>query len=597
MSYTIDKIKKLRIKDLPQVASDIRKEIIDHIKITGGHLSSNLGMVELTVALHYVFNSPYDKLIFDVSHQTYAHKILTGRLDQFSSLRKFHGLSGFACKKESIHDAFEAGHSSTSISAGLGFLESKSFNPDFCGEVIAIIGDASVVNGLSMEAINYLASKKDQKMIIILNDNEMGISKNTGGLAKTFNHIRVKGRFKLVRKIMPRSVKLMMKSLAYKNNIFSSMGLKYIGVVDGHNIKELVECLEYAKKCQTSIVIHVKTIKGKGLKYAEEDKTGIWHSTPAFCEETGIQQYDENSFSFGQALCGKLMEEVKDKPNIRVITPGMGFGSGIDAFEQLYPKNYIDVGIAEENAILMATSMAEAGLLPVVFVYSTFLQRAYDELIHDMARNNVHAVICLDRAGIVDGDGPTHQGIFDVAYLSTIPNVNILAPRSIDESKRMIEYALEMQGTYVIRYPKTTSVVEDPDQTDITKWKVIKQSKNNKYIISYGPNLNLFQILLTDSEIGLINARSIKPFDTNLVMRLVSLNQKLFFFEEVCQNNSLGSQVICFLNSKYLKGELSNFYVYNQTLPNSFLEVGQKDELLKEYGLDMKKFIRMVEEV
>ncbi len=595
MSYTIDELKRLPIKSLPEIIDKIRQEIIENVRMTGGHLSSNLGVVELTVALHYVFNSPHDKFFFDVSHQTYAHKIITGRLKDFKTLRKFHGLSGFSCKNESIHDIFEAGHSSTSISGALGYLEAKTYNPNLCGEVIVVIGDASIVNGLAMEALNYLASKVDQKMIIILNDNEMGISKNTGGLARTFNHIRVKGRFKLLRKVMPRTIKIMMKSLAYRNNLFSSMGLKYIGIIDGHNIKELVECLEYAKKATSSVIIHIKTVKGKGLKYAEEDKTGIWHSTPPFDIETGIQKQENSGYNFGQALCEELMEQVKIKQNIRVITPGMGYGSGIDSFELAYPNNYIDVGIAEENAIVMASSMAQAGLLPIVFIYSTFLQRAYDELLHDMARNKVHMIICVDRSGVVEGDGPTHQGIFDVAFLNTIPNIIVLAPHTIYEGKKMLTYALNNPGSYVIRYPKTTSVLYESCDV-INQWEIIKKSENGKYIISYGPNLNILNELIKSSAIGLINAKIIKPFDHDMILKLVKDGCKLYFFEEVCQNNTLGSQVLTFLNKKYTDREIPNYYVYIKSLPDSFLEVGSKEELLNEYGLNMEKFTKYVEE-
>lgn len=596
MPYSIDEIKKMSIKELSSVAAQLRTILIDNLKSTGGHLSSNLGMVELTIALHYVFNSPRDKFFFDVSHQTYVHKILTNRLDRFHTLRKFHGLSGFSSKTESIHDVFEAGHSSTSISAALGYLEAKEDNPKLCDEVIAIIGDASIVNGLSMEALNYLGSKPHQKMIIILNDNEMGISKNIGGLAKTFNNIRVKGHFKLLRKILPRSFKMMMKSIAYKNNIFSSMGLKYLGIIDGHNIKELIECFKYAKRCPSSIVLHVKTVKGKGFIYAEEDKTGVWHSTPAFDPITGIQENGTSNYLFGNALSKKISSLVEENPNIRVITPGMGYGSGIDTFQLTHPQKYIDVGIAEENAIMMASSMSEAGLIPIVFIYSTFLQRAYDELVHDLARNKNHVIICVDRAGIVDGDGPTHQGIFDIAYLSTIPNISIFSPMNIVEAYEILDYAIKNEGCFVIRYPKVANSYGIGRNTNILKWDIIKESKNNKYIISYGPNIDNLNEKLIKSQTGLINARIIKPFDDELLIKLVKQNAKLFFYEEVCQNNSLGSQVLNYLHEEYEKNSLPMYHIKITSLPNCYLEVGTKEELKNEYGLNLEKFIQMVEE-
>lgn len=597
MPHSIENLKKMNLKGLEKECQTIREDLIENIKETGGHLASNLGMVELTVALHYVFDSPRDVIFFDVSHQCYTHKMLTSRANEFKYLRKYHGLSGFSSPSESIHDPYEAGHSSTSISYALGYLEAKEKDPNLYGNIISVIGDASIVNGLAMEALNYLGSKPNQKMIIILNDNEMGISKNTGGLARTFNNIRAKGRFKILRKITPRFIKNALKSVAYKNNIFTGFGLKYLGIIDGHNLKDLIKYLEYAKKSPTSIVLHVKTTKGKGFKFAEEDKTGVWHSVPPFNPVTGAFLDDQKEeYSFGISLSKKLIEEIKNDDTIKVITPGMAYGSGIDEILSLYPKNFIDVGIAEENAITLAASLATNNFKPVVFLYSTFLSRAYDELLIDVARLKKHVVICLDRSGIVSGDGPTHQGIFDVAYLSSIPYLSIMAPRNTMEATKLLEFALESEGTFVIRYPKDAVTIESSLKVEKGKWEILKNSNNQKYIISYGPNLDLLREKLKNKDIGLINACFIKPFDQDLILKLVKEENTLYFYEEVVANNSLGSQVLTFLNNAYINKEIPMYKIHIKTLPNSYLEIGSRNELVKSYNLEIDEFIKKVGE-
>jgi len=597
MPYSIEDIKKMNISELKKVSSEIRKELIENITKTGGHLASNLGMVELSIALHYVFDSPKDLFFFDVAHQTYTHKMLTNRSSLFSTLRKFKGLSGFSSTAESIHDIYDGGHSSTSISYALGYLEAKTNNPSLFDQAIVVIGDASIVNGLAMEALNYLGSKKNQKLIIILNDNEMGISKNNGGLAKTFNQIRVKGKFKLLRRLTPKFVKKALSAIAYKNNIFTGFGLKYLGIIDGHNLKDLINALSYAKKCKNSVVIHVKTTKGKGFKFAEEDRTGVWHSVSPFNAETGeFINLEENCVSFGKVLCEHLLKIIPNNKEIRVITPGMAYGSGIDEIQSIYKENFIDVGIAEENAITMASGMGLAGLIPIVFVYSTFLQRAYDELLVELARKKSHVIICLDRSGIVSADGPTHQGVFDLAYLSTIPNMNIIAPRNADEAKRAVDFAIINQGSYVIRYPKLSFLTLSSSPIEESKWIILKESLNKKYIISYGPNLDLLMDLLKSSDIGLINAIWLKPYDLDLITELCNEKMKLYFYEEVCNNNSLSSQIIVDLNRLKHESLIDDYYIVQKTLPNSYLEVGSTNELKEHYGLDLKKFIKMVEE-
>ena len=598
MAYSINEIKKMNISELNKLAENLRKDIINVVKTNGGHLASNLGVVELTIALHYVFNSPKDVILYDVSHQTYVHKLLTGRENLFPKLRMYKGLSGFSSSDESEHDIFDAGHSSTSLSLGIGYLEAKTEYPDIFDNIISVIGDASIVNGLSMEALNYLGSKPEHKMIIILNDNDMGISKSTGGLAKTFNKIRAKGRFKILRRITPKSLKKMMKLIAYKNTPFSGFGLKYLGVIDGHDIKQLIEYLEYAKKSPTSVVLHIKTKKGKGFSFAEEDKTGIWHSTNSFDEISGIQTKNKfDNCNFGINLAKKLSDEIDNGlTKIRVITAGMTYGCGLLDFSVRHPKNFIDVGIAEESATVMAASMAKGGLIPFVFIYSTFLQRSYDQIIHDVARKNEHVVFCIDRAGIVDSDGPTHQGIYDVAFLSTIPNIKIFSPSSIEELNIIIDYVINNPGTYAIRYPKYDSSNEMIISDIVDKWKILKESTNNKYIISYGPNLSTINEFLLNKNTGLINACLIKPYDEELIYNLLKNNYKLYFYEEVVRNNSLSNQVLDFANQLFLNNKIEKYFIKSKTLPNTYLEVGKKEELLNQYQMNIFDFVKSVEE-
>ena len=368
-------LKKLNYEQLDSLAKEIREEIITVVSRNGGHLASNLGIVELTIALHMVFESPKDKIIFDVSHQSYAHKILTGRYKNFESLRKFKGISGFTRYDESIHDAFEAGHSSTAISAGLGYLEAKKEFPDQIGDVIAVVGDASIVNGLSFEALNYLGDHKDQKMIIILNDNEMGISKNVGSLAKSYNNIRTKGKMRFIRKITPIKVKKALESTFYEINLFNSLGFQYFEKIDGHNLKELVKYLTYAKNAKESVILHIMTKKGKGYLPAEKDELGSWHGVSPFDIKTGVQKNDSNNTTYGHLLAEYLIDFATNNNNgrlLRVITPAMTLGSGLENFAKTCTKQFIDVGIAEENATVMAASMAHAGLLPIYFVMRPF---------------------------------------------------------------------------------------------------------------------------------------------------------------------------------------------------------------------------------
>ena len=590
---TLEQLKQMNFEQLELLAKEVRQEIITTVSKNGGHLASNLGVVELTIALHKVFDSPKDKLIFDVSHQTYAHKLLTGRYKDFSQLRKFEGISGFTKYDESDHDAFEAGHSSTAISAGLGYLEARKNFPEKIGEVVAIVGDASIANGLSFEALNYLGDHKDQKMIIIINDNAMGISKNVGSLARSYNNIRTKGQFKRLRKIIPLKIKKALKSTFYDISIFNSLGFQYFEKIDGHNFKELIKYLTYAKNCKESVVLHIMTQKGKGYELAENDKIGKWHGVSPFDIQTGEAIAKPIGKPYGNIIGDYLIDYVNTAENkelIRVITPAMSLGSGLTEFAKAHPEQFIDVGLAEENATLMASSMAHAGLIPILFIYSTFLQRSYDELLHDIGRSKQHVVICLDRAGIVESDGDTHQGIFDLAYLASIPGITIFSPSNATELITCLNYAInELNGPVVIRYPKQNIDSNYTIEKFTPNWHIIKESNN--YIITYGRLVNEVKELIKNENlnIGLINAIIINPLDDQLLEKLANDGSTLYVYEEVISEGSLANRIILHSIKNNLK---INVKMLN--LPDTYLETGSRSELMEKYGIsinDLKKVI------
>lgn len=584
---TIQQIKQMNDKELQTLARQIRTTIIETVSQNGGHLASNLGVVELTIALHKVFDSPKDKLIFDVSHQTYAHKIITGRLNQFTTLRKYKGLSGFSKYAESIHDAFEAGHSSTAISAGLGYLEAKKSYPEQIGEVIAIVGDASIANGLSFEALNYLGDHKEQKMIIIINDNAMGISKNVGSLARSYHRVRTRGKFTILHHHLSAQTRSLLKSTIYDIGLFASLGFEYFEKIDGHSISELVQYLEYAKSTPNSIVLHVITQKGKGYELAEEDQLGSWHGVEPFDIATGKPKKRESGTSYGKLLSNQLITYVANKSYgslIRVITPAMSLGSGLESFSQAYPNQFIDVGIAEENAALIAGAMAHAGLVPVLFIYATFLQRAYDELMHDIARTNEHVVICIDHAGIVSADGDTHQGIFDLAYLDSIPNLQILAPRDAQQALSMLEYAIEeASGPVVIRYPKQIICPKYALQKYQLEWEKIIDGST--LIVTYGRLVDEVMVWIDEKQlsVGLVNAHSIAPLDEKCIDKLVKQQKKIIIYEEVIPSGSLGSRILRYLNQTHQQLD-----VQMVCLPFAYLEVGTREELMKKYHITLE---------
>lgn len=586
---SVDELKTLSIKELEVQADLIRNYIIENVSHTGGHLSANLGVVELTLALHYVFNSPHDKIIFDVGHQTYTHKIITGRKEEFKNLRKLNGLSGFLKYSESSHDAWEAGHSSTAIGAALGFLEAKKTNSDI-GEVIAVVGDGAIQNGLSLSALNFLASRKNEKMIIVLNDNEMSISKNVGGLSDFFNKLRIRKSYSLFRKVTPKFVRNTFKMLVYKNdNLFTNLGFKYFGPIDGHDIKSLVKYLDYAKKYDKSIILHVKTVKGKGYLPSELDCIGKWHGVGPFDIKSGEQnnKYLPGYSTWSTEIGKLLLDKVKSNDKIKIISPAMIYGSGLDIINEEKSDAIIDVGINEELACLMAASMSQNGLVPVVSIYSTFLQRSYDILNHDISRTNSHVIFMIDRSGMVSGDGSTHQGIYDISIMSSLPNFVIAMPRSILQAEMLLDKAINCNSPFAIRYPKGKVKLTDDIITNYKnsgyEWEIIKDISDIN-IISYGDNINEIYNLVKNKKIGLINALFIKPLDKELIKKLN--NTKVIVYEEVCKNSSLGSMIAEFILENKLTIDFKHY-----ALDNVIIEEGNKDELKKKYNLDIKEIL------
>ncbi len=585
-------LKNMGENELKDLASEIRKQIIETVSKTGGHLSSNLGIVELTIALHKVFDSPKDKIIFDVSHQTYTHKILTGRLINEHNLRTFEGISGFAKKSESEHDIFEAGHSSTSISAAIGLTYAKEFD-NTIGNIVVVIGDASVTNGLAMEALNFLATKQNHKVIIIINDNDMSVSKNVGALAEVFNKIRVNRKRRVSPKVLSNfffRIKSSIKSFIYPNpNIFSALQFRYFEGIDGHDFNQLNYYLTFAKESKQSVILHVKTIKGKGYEYAENDVDGKWHSVLPFDVKTGIIKNITGQI-VGEHLARYLIQKTVKDETIHVISPAMILGSGLKPYVNSFPNKVLDVGIAEENAVVIASSMALANLSPVVFIYSTFLQRAYDELLHDVGRTNIPVVFCVDRSGIVADDGDTHQGIYDVSFLSSIPNMTITAPSCIEEAIKLLDMGLsKAYGPFVIRYPKMLLLNSSLRDFDYGTWEIVNPI-NKINVITYGSDVyDIYELLVKEKlidSVGLINARFIKPYDFNCLNEIIEKSQRILVYEQVIKTGSLGSAVKEFLFDNKYTGE------YHQlVLDDTYLETGKVDELKKKYNIDYNKLL------
>lgn len=584
----MEELRLMNETSLINLASDVRSQILDVVSKNGGHLSSNLGIVELTIALHKVFNTPFDQLIFDVSHQTYAHKIITGRKEEFKTLRKYQGISGFSKPDESEFDLFSSGHSSTAVSLAIGCAIANK-EKGLKKEVIAVVGDASATNGLTLEALNYLGAHKEIKVIIIINDNDMSVSKNVGALAKTFNKIRVKRKKAFIYKITPKfmhglldKMKSGLKGTIYKKSLFDAFNLKYFSGIDGHNFKELEKYLTFAKQYPESVVLHVKTTKGKGYKFAEEDKLGIWHHVGPFNIETGVIHSD-NNIQVGTCLSNVIAKRIDKSNDLKIITAAMTLGCGLEQFQTKYPNSIIDVGIAEENAVVIASALASNNVTPIVFIYSTFLQRCYDQILHDVTRTNKHVIFCIDRAGIVASDGDTHQGIFDISYLMPLPNIKILSPSTLEMAEDCLSFALNEEGPIAIRYPKYLP----NGNNGFIPYKWIEEIEiKDINVLTYGSDVQLFKKLLSNYNVGIINAVFIKPMDLEMLDRLKN-TKKLIIYEQVNKTASLGEQIKLVLD-KYIE-------VVHIALDNTYLTEGSELELKDVGNIQFDKILKEIE--
>lgn len=596
-------LKKMSVFELEELSRNIRNFLIDKISITGGHLSSNLGIVDLTIAIHKVFNAPKDKIIFDVGHQSYTHKILTGRAHEFDKLRQYNGLSGFQKMSESIYDAYEAGHSSTSLSAALGYaiardLDKKKHN------VVAIIGDGSIGNGLAYEALNHIGSL-NTKLIVILNDNEMSISKNVGAIHNTLDKIRSNFKNEKIKKVPylgkkiksgTKLIKESFKKIYMKEGyLFEEFGFTYYGPINGHDYDEMINYLEMAKKSNRPVLLHVITEKGKGYKYAESDIEGIWHGISPFDKETGIiKSKNDGLISWSEVISNHLIDIAKTNKDIIAITPAMANGSKLNKFKEIYKDRFIDVGIAEEHALVMANSMAIAGKKPFVSIYSTFLQRGYDQVFHDIARMDSNVVIGIDRAGIVGEDGETHQGLYDIAFLNHIPNMIIAAPKNSSEAKGILEFAFNSKHPFAIRYSKQR--IEYNNESLVISdysWEEIKKG-SDAVIITYGDFVNNAKIIANNLKkdklnIGIINARFIKPIDTSMLDKIIKAKKPIIVYEEACLIGSLGSMI-----SSYIVN--SNTKIKCFGIKDTFVKQGKYDIIIKKLGLDVDTMTSNIKE-
>lgn len=601
---TPDDVRSLSRPELKKLAEQLRHNLIEIVSQNGGHLAASLGTVELTIALHYVFNTPDDRLIWDVGHQTYPHKMLTGRREKMYSMRKLNGLSGFPRREESEYDTFGVGHSSTSISAALGMaIANKKLDID--RKVVAVIGDGAMTAGMAFEALNH-AGDLDANLLVILNDNKMSISKNVGGLSKYLTRI-LSGRFysgvreggKKALSHMPNFLELArraeehMKGMIIPGTLFEELGFNYIGPIDGHDMDIMVETLNNLKHLHGPQFLHIITRKGKGYVHAEENPCAF-HGVSKFDKDTGktngkIQSGPSYTSIFSKWLCDMASED----KNLVAITPAMREGSGLVDFSEKFPDRYFDVGIAEQHAVTLAAGMACEGMRPVVAIYSTFLQRAYDQLIHDVALQNLPVVFAIDRAGIVGPDGATHAGSFDLSYLRAIPNMMIMAPADENECRKMLSTAYRHNGPSAVRYPRGTGPgVEVTDSLETIpegKSKTCRQGTNIA-ILSFGcmlgPAIKVGDMLDTT----VINMRFVKPLDKELLLKISREYKLLVTLEDNVVSGGAGSGV-----SEFLSDNNINTPVLHLGLPDTFMEHGSREELLAMAGLDANGIVHAIQ--
>ncbi|OKZ78300.1 MAG: 1-deoxy-D-xylulose-5-phosphate synthase [Clostridium sp. 27_14] len=634
---TPEDVKNLNLQEKKQLAEDIRKYILEVVSQNGGHLASNLGVVELTIALHSVFNEPVDKIVWDVGHQTYVHKILTGRKEELKNIRKLGGIAGFPKTKESAYDCFNTGHSSTSISAALGMARAR----DLKGEnnsVVAVIGDGALTGGMAIEALNDVGFSKC-KMTVILNDNEMSISPNIGGLNMFLSKLRTKKLYtksnisgkKIIGKIpvfgkpivkIVQRLKRSVKQLIIPKMFFEDIGFTYLGPVDGHNIEQLENILKLSKQVDTPVLIHVLTKKGKGYKIAEENPDKF-HATGPFDLKTGKPK-KAKGLDYSKVFGNKLVEMAEKNDKIVAITASMKDGTGLTKFQKQFPKRFFDIGIAEQHAVTLAAGMATQGLIPFVPIYSSFYQRAYDQVIHDIAIQNLHVILCVDRAGIVGADGETHQGLLDMAFFRLVPNLIIMAPKDFKELEDMLEFAVKIEKPVVIRYPRGG---EDKDinfethnKIEFGKAEVLKEfnkdissdeknkneqcidEKNNQniknQIVNKGQECAQKNVLIIaigkmvaramkiaeqeekkGNNVCVVNSRFLKPLDRNKILQLLKESNEVITIEDGTIINGLGTAI----KEIIAEENLANIEIKTQAYPDDFIQHGSVEQLESMY--------------
>ena len=602
-SSILKELKGMSNKQMIELCAKIRSQIIDTVSTNGGHLSSNLGMVEATVALHKVFNSPNDKIIFDVGHQSYAHKIITGREDSFSTLRKFGGISGFQNRQESEHDILNEGHSGTSISAAIGIAEANRLmgRNDY---TIAVIGDGSLTNGMVYEALNN-ASNKDLKLIILVNDNEMSISKNVGGLHNYFSRLRVSKRYFIFKRRIKKGfrwiplfgkpltklsarIKNMVRRLFVKDNFFEELGLEYLGPVDGNNIKRLIQVLEEAKTRECCTVVHIRTKKGLGYEFAENEPDK-YHGIGRFDKESGSAPLSLESFSTHMGK--KLTEMAENDEKICAITAAMCDGTGLTPFYEKYPDRLFDVGIAEEHAVTFASGLSVSGMKPVVALYSTFAQRTYDQMLHDIAIQRLPMTLLLDRCGLVGGDGITHQGIFDYSLFSAIPNAYIYSPENYYELDTCLERAIGDDNFDIVRYPKGNENLYTPftnmivDEENLISYSDnINEAKN--VIITYGRITSLANEVAGELEsTAIIKLIRLFPLDFKKLGELLDGKELIYVLEEGYRYGGVGEKILSSINT--------SVKTYNHSI-ETFVEHGELADLFKFCGFTKENIIKNI---
>lgn len=600
-------LKKLNYEDKKELAEEIRSYIIDVVSKNGGHLASNLGVVELTIALHSIFDTPKDKIIWDVGHQTYVHKILTGRKNQMKTLRRLDGISGFPKTTESEYDCFNTGHSSTSISAALGMARARDIlNENY--KVIAVIGDGALTGGMAEEALNDAGASKSN-IIVVLNDNEMSISKNVGGISLLLGKMRTKNvytkanekvriRMGNIPKVGNKIVKLTsriknsIKQIFISKMYFEDIGYTYLGPVDGNDIEAVEEILEQSKKCKGPVLVHVVTKKGKGYKLAEKNPSKF-HGTAPFDKKTG-EVLKAKSKDYSKVFGEKLVEIAKNDNRIVAITAAMADGTGLSEFKKKYPKRFFDVGIAEQHAIGMAAGMAKSGLIPVVPIYSSFYQRAYDQVIHDVCMQNLHVIMCADRAGIVGNDGETHQGLLDMASFSIVPNMTIMAPKDFKEFEQMIDFAVNFNGPILIRYPRGGEgnlKLKCNEKIVLGESELLKEG-SDVTIIAIGKMVEKavevadeFSKIGVDAEI--INARFLKPFDENKIIESIEKTKNVITIEDGFIKGGLATTV----NELIAKNGTIDVNIKNCGYDDEFVKQGSVQELEQINGLDCNSIV------